>query len=84
MPTSQRADGGRKPRASERQETVEALAPEAIAKLAEIMRSGSTDTAKIAACNALLDRAYGKARSGAGAGEPREVPPETRVTVRFV
>jgi hypothetical protein len=69
-------------------ETIEALGPEAIARLAQIMREGSTDTARIAACNALLDRAYGKARAGGASGgtaaEAAEPPMETRVTVRFV
>src|SRR4051812_15760057 len=35
---------------------------EAIATLAAIMRSGCSEAARIAACNVLLDRGWGKAR----------------------
>jgi len=55
--------------------------PEAIAALVKIIRDGSSEAAKIAAANALLDRAYGKARQGAAPVEP---PEETRLTVMFV
>ena len=41
---------------------------EAIETLATIMREGFSEAARIAACNAILDRGWGKAR------EPRELP----------
>jgi hypothetical protein len=63
-------------------ESAQALASEALEVLATLMRGASSETAKIAACNALLDRGYGKARAGGGAAA--EAPVETRVTVRFV
>ena len=55
--------------------------PEAIAALVKIIRDGSSEASKIAAANALLDRAYGKARQGAAPVEP---PEETKLTVMFV
>ena len=55
--------------------------PEAIAALVKIINGATSEAAKIAAANALLDRAYGKARPAAAAAEP---PEETRLTVMFV
>lgn len=55
--------------------------PEAIAALVKIIKDGSSEAAKIAAANALLDRAYGKARQGSAPVEP---PEETKLTVMFV
>lgn len=59
----------------------ERLGAEALVVLRQIMRHGASEAARIAACNALLDRAYGKARVRPEAPEP---PPATLVTVRFV
>ena len=36
------------------------LAPDALNALAKVMREGSSDSAKVAAANAILERAYGK------------------------
>jgi hypothetical protein len=73
-----------KPEAAEAKD-VRALAlkhgPEAIAALVKIINEGSSEASKIAAANALLDRAYGKARQGAAPVEP---PEETKLTVMFV
>ncbi len=55
--------------------------PEAIAALVKIINDGASEASRIAAANALLDRAYGKARQGAAPVEP---PEETRLTVMFV
>ena len=46
---------------------------EAIETLATIMREGFSEAARIAACNAILDRGWGKAR------EPRELTRPTNV-----
>ena len=46
---------------------------EAIETLATIMREGFSEAARIAACNAILDRGWGKAR------EPRELPRPSNV-----
>jgi hypothetical protein len=40
-----------------------ALAPLALETLAEIMRGGGTDTARLAAAKEVLDRALGKSRA---------------------
>lgn len=37
-----------------------ALAPQALKTLAEVMKSGASDAARVAAANSILDRAYGK------------------------
>ena len=58
----------------------------AIEVLAKIMNGDGSETSRIAAANALLDRAYGKARAG-GTGASKEtggVVEETRLTVLFV
>jgi hypothetical protein len=55
--------------------------PDAIAALVKIVNDGTSEASRIAAANALLDRAYGKARQG---GAPVEPPEETRLTVMFV
>lgn len=44
-----------------------AYAPEALEMLAEVMRYGTSDAARIAACVAILDRGYGR---------PRQADPE--------
>jgi hypothetical protein len=43
------------------------LAPQALQTLAEVMRSASSDNARVSAANSILDRAYGK---------PKEVTPD--------
>jgi hypothetical protein len=42
-------------------ELCRAYAPAAVHELARLAREASSETARIAACNAILDRAYGKA-----------------------
>lgn len=49
--------------------------PEAVATLADIMKNGETEPARIAAAKELLDRAYGKAPQ-AFTGENGEGPIE--------
>lgn len=44
-------------------------APEALAMLAEVMRYGVSDTARVAAANAILDRGFGRPK-------PIEIEPE--------
>lgn len=64
-----RAGAGRKPGGANRatiemgrtlSEMARELAPDALQVLAHIMRSGKTETARLAAANALLDRGYGR------------------------
>jgi hypothetical protein len=43
------------------QELARAHCPEAIAALADIVQNGESDSARVAAANALLDRGYGRA-----------------------
>lgn len=59
-----------------------AQGPAAIAALVKIINEGTSETARIAAANALLDRGFGKGRIG-GDFEP---PPQeqTMVVVKFV
>lgn len=42
------------------QEIARPYAPEAIETLAQIMRTAASETARLSAANALLDRGYGK------------------------
>lgn len=41
-----------------------ALAPLAFETLADVMRTGGSDTARLAAAKEVLDRAHGKAKAG--------------------
>ena len=59
--------GGRKPGVPNRatgeiKAVAQAYGPEAIRTLADLMRTASSETARIMATTALLDRAYGKPR----------------------
>lgn len=46
--------------------------PDAIKTLAKLAKDADSDTAKIAACRELLDRAYGKAAQPVGGGDGTE------------
>ncbi len=41
-------------------ELAKALAPEALQTLAHVMRNSESDSARVAASNSIMDRAYGK------------------------
>lgn len=54
---------------------------EALATLAEIMRTGSSDAARVNAANSLLDRGHGKAGVAEGQGDDDE-PASLTVTIK--
>ena len=56
--------------------------PDAIQTLAEIMVHGSNDTARLAAANAILDRAVGRAKQVLDVGE--DVTKFTGIAVTFI
>ena len=66
MRGGKRAGAGRKPGArnkttAEVKELAQAHGPDAIARLAHLMKHSDSDAAQVAAANSLLDRAYGTA-----------------------
>lgn len=59
---SGRPRGARNKATAEIQKLARRYCAEAIASLADIARNGKSESARVSACNALLDRAYGKPR----------------------
>lgn len=49
-------------------------APMALQQLVDIARNGNTDSARVAACNSILDRAYGKPSQSVMHGNPDGTP----------
>jgi hypothetical protein len=56
-------------KAPELKEQAGQYAGEAVKALVELMRNSSSDPVRVAAARELLDRAHGKPRAEAGAGE---------------
>jgi hypothetical protein len=54
-------------------EIARAYTAEAIETLAQIMRTAASDTARLSAANALLDRAYGKSTQTIDTPAPKDV-----------
>jgi len=70
--------GGRRKKAPNLTTAARALTSDALGALAEIVRSGASEHARIAAATAILDRGHGKPGqavkvSGDGEGEPMKV-----------
>lgn len=83
-PGAGRPKGAKNKRTLEIEAAAKEFAPVALQALAEIAQSSESDSARVAASSALLDRAYGKPRqahehTGEGGG-----PVEVRVTHRVV
>lgn len=78
-----REGAGRKPGARTKARKVEIVsladkakvhADAAIATLAEICKTGSTESARVAAANAILDRAYGKPKQAVDVSSETPMP----------
>jgi len=67
--------------AAEVRDAARALAPLAFETLADIMRCGSPDTARLAAAKEVLDRAHGKSK--ASEADPADTEGLTVVIRRF-
>ena len=50
-------------------------APEALAVLAQIMRDGESESARIAAANSIIDRGYGKPVQAVTGGDDEDAAP---------
>lgn len=59
----------RKPKPAALKEQAGRYASEAVLALVELMRNSSSDPVRVAAARELLDRAHGKPKTEAGAGE---------------
>jgi len=77
--TSGRKKGVPNKAAAEVKAVAQVHGPEAIETLAKLMRTVDSETAKIAACRELLDRAYGKPQQAVKAS----VDQEEKLIVRF-
>ena len=75
--------GGRPKAIAEVQELARAHSEVAIRRLAKIAEKGRSEAAAVAACNALLDRAYGKPTQPID-GDGNGGPVNARITVEFV
>jgi hypothetical protein len=75
--------GGRPKDLKEIQALAREKSPMALETLAQIASAGKTEPARVAAANAILDRAYGKAPQ-AVTGEGGEGPVLANITVTFV
>jgi hypothetical protein len=78
-----RASPKRKPPADEAtaliREAIRAHVPEAIAELARLARDANSETARVAAINALIDRGYGRLKDLNDGDDSQH-----GITVRFV
>ena len=59
-------------------------APEVIAQLVKLAKTAESEAARVAACNAVLDRAMGKPKQPLVGGGDDDAPISTRLTVTFV
>lgn len=75
--------GGRPKALKEIQELARSHSPMAIKTLAKIATKGISEPARVAACNAILDRGFGKPPQ-AVTGEGGEGPVLANITVTFV
>jgi hypothetical protein len=69
----------RKPAEPDLREAAKALTLEAVNALAEVMRSGASEHARVAAATAILDRGHGKAVQGLRLGGDADAPPSQHV-----
>lgn len=58
--------------------------PSAIKELARLMVKAESEAARVAACNAILDRAYGKSKQPVVGGEDDDNPIRTALEVTIV
>jgi hypothetical protein len=64
---------------TEQQLEARRLSPKALATLARICESGKSDAARVAAANAILDRAFGKPSQALEHSGPDGAPIEARL-----
>lgn len=56
----------------------------AVDTLAQIMRTGESEAARVAAANSILDRAHGKPKQAVIGGDENDPPVKHQVDVKFV
>lgn len=82
--TGGRAKGSRNKATADVKALAMAYVPEAVKALAKIMQSGESDAARVAAANAILDRACGKPKQALVGGDEGDAPIKTELKITFV